>query len=217
MKKITISESEKRRILEMHQDATKRQYLSEQGQPQQQQGDKVEDPNAAMYGLPQYEFLLNTGVPAFFAKHNIDLQTAIKKGMKLYNNGTHFIWLDNGVRKYFPIAKNYDDNYAGSIEEFKKAEDTIKNTYNDVYKRYNLGGYGCIKTDKKTKDEKTGKPKPMRMQVFDPTAHIDPNPNSNCKQGMEKLKSVARTIPLQKLSNNADIERFIQTAPKFKA
>jgi len=206
MKKFTISESEKRRILEMHQDATKRQYLSEQGQ----QGNKVKDPNAAMYGLPQYEFLLNTGVPTFFAKHNIDLQTAIKKGMKLYNNGTNFIWQDNGVWKYFPIAKNYDDNYAGSIEKFKKAEDTIRNTYNTVSNEYNFESFGCIK-----KDGKTGKP--MRMQVFDPTKHIDPNPNSNCKQGMEKLKSVARTIPLQELSYNADIERFIQTAPKFKA
>ena len=202
MKKFIISEEEKNRILGMHQEATKRQYLSEQ------QGTKVTDPNASVYNTPVYGFLLQTNLPQFLAKNNIDLQKLIKNGARLDGDKNHFVWKPQGSNNtlYLPIytgSLKYLDNYSGYYDKYVAAFKTVQNEFNRIKNDPNVKFQGCIKDN--------------RFFPHNPVVNFNQNLAPLCKIEADNLDKVFKEQKMSELDKLGDIERFIQNAPKFTA
>lgn len=201
MKRFVISEDERSRILSMHESATKRQYLSEQ------QGTKVADPNAKIYDTPMYKFLLDTNLPQFLAKNNVDLHKLIKAGARLDGDKNNFVWKPQGSNTslFLPIftgVSKYLDNYSGYKQKHDAAFKKVSDTFNGIKNDRNVQFYGCI-TDK-------------LFHPSNPTQSIKKN-DSNCKGYAAELDKVFKDTKLKELSNLAQIETFINKAPKFTA
>lgn len=128
MKKFIISEDERSRILSMHESATKRQYLSEQGEPQP--GGNVnkgvelnnsyvkQDVNGKILGQnPKFVELAN--------KNNINLRNLKFSDI---GNKSYVMWVPNGTNeyKYFAWKEYNGQNYAGAKQ---KEQDAFKKVF----------------------------------------------------------------------------------------
>lgn len=202
MKKFIISEEEKSRILGMHQEATKRQYLSEQ------QGTKTADPNTAVYNTPTYGFLTQTNLPQFLAKNNINLQALIKAGARLNSDKGYLVWTPQGSNRQLSLpiftgGSKYLDNYSGYKDKYSAAFNKVRDEFNRIKNDESLKGYRCIKDN--------------NFYPSNPVHSIKNSPNDNfyCRQAADKLDKLFKETKLEQLSNLAQIETFIENAPKF--
>jgi hypothetical protein len=161
MKKFIISESEKQRILEMHQNATSRQYLMEQVtgdtqaggggaklSPFQQISQKWETaiPNSTLYGVfskktPKYNYLADGEIVVRI------LPNPVSKDLRMYLDNSNLMYLDytyycddGGSHLHPPTSR--DDEFSqklykkGDMPRVSVSDPNVKGMITDYCKYY---------------------------------------------------------------------------------
>jgi len=195
MKKFIISEDERSRILSMHESATKRQYLSEQG---------VSAPaSTANKGVEQNNFYVKndkTGKilsqnPKFVElanKNNINLR--LLKFSKI-GDGNTVMWVPEGTNKYHYFGwKDYNgQNYAGAKQKEEKAFKKLQEYYSSVVKNPSLKK--CVRPD--------------RVALTD-------NKQQECQAVNQQFKKIEKDTNYNNLKYLSSIQDFVELGPKWK-
>ena len=201
MKRFVISEDERSRILSMHESATKRQYLSEQGEPQPSgnvnKGVEVNnsyvkhDVNGKILGQnPKFVELAN--------KNNINLR-ALK--FSDIGNKAYVMWVPKGTNKYMYFAwKPYNgENYTGAKQ---KRDEAFKKIH-----AYWLG----FKNNTDSNLRKCVSPTSPNLNDVNRTDQF-------CKRAQvyEGWKKLEDELNYKKLQYLASIQDFVELGPKWK-
>lgn len=124
MKKLfEISQDEKQRILEMHETATKKNYLSEQSGPTPTQSTPTFTANGVNYYLP---FITDNDSWSKFVSFNADLNELKSLGLPAKNNPKATLGNDNKIQRNMEAFTNrLISNYLSEIAKYTKSSQPI--------------------------------------------------------------------------------------------
>jgi len=198
MKKFIISEEEKNRILEMHQEATKRHYLNEQEVPQPagnvNKGAEVNtqsfknDVNGKILAQnPQFVKLIND--------NNINLPALLQQ-ITMEPNKRQFSFKGSDGKDIAVSFKSYGGgDYQGAKEKYKNAITQIKKVYDQI--NANPNTKKCVN--------------PNALMLSDTGEN-----GVDCRSAKDDFNNIKKTSRIDVYSNLSELEKFVQAAPKFK-